>query len=78
MSTTLQIERETFANHLAGFLREGKQGKFVLIDGGDVHGVWTSIDEALGAGYRKFELEPFLIKLVTEHEEPVYFSRNVR
>ena len=76
----MALERElaTFQRELAGLLADpAKRGKFALVHGDAVDSVWPTVDAALDAGYDRFGLEPFLVKEVTEHEEPRYFSRNI-
>jgi hypothetical protein len=80
MGTAVALEREleTFRRELSRLLAEGKGGKFALIVGDQVDSEWPSREEALQAGYDRFDLAPFLVKEITEHEEPLYFSRNVK
>ena len=40
-------------------------------------GVWDTVEEALDAGYSRFGLDVFLAQKITDHEKPVYFSRNL-
>jgi hypothetical protein len=56
---------------------EGNQGRYALVHGDEVDSVWGTADAALSAGYDKFGLEPFLVKEITEHETPRFFSRNI-
>jgi hypothetical protein len=58
-------------------LVEGCRGKYGLVHGDRVDSVWDGKDQALEAGYERFGLEPFLVKEITDHEEPRFFSRNV-
>jgi hypothetical protein len=75
---SLERELETFRRELPNLLRDpANHDKFALIHGDTLHGVWPTVDDALTAGYDKFQLEPFLVKEVTEHERPRHFSRNV-
>lgn len=74
----LERELETFRRELPRLLAEGGQGAFALIAGDSVDSTWPSREEALQAGYDRFGLGPFLVKEVTEHERPIYFSRNVK
>jgi hypothetical protein len=75
----LEKELETFRRELAALLSDpASRGRFALVRGDSVAGVYSDFDAALNAGYEKFGLEPFLVKEVTEHEEPRYFSRNLR
>lgn len=77
----LERELELFARELPGLLADpANHGKYVLI-GGDppaVAGVYATVDEAIAAGYEKFELAAFLARQIREREEVHYFSRAVR
>lgn len=79
MNMALEQELETFQKELPNLLQnEANRGKFVLIHGESVQGVWDTFEKALEEGYDKFGLEPFLVKEITEHEEPRFFSRNLK
>lgn len=73
---TLERELEIFQRELPRLLVEGQAGKHVLIHGDLVDSVWPTWEEAVEAGYERFELEPFVVKLIAEHE-PIYFPRAV-
>ena len=79
MAVALEKELETFHRELPALLADSaRRGKFVLIHGDSVADCFPTFDEALAAGYERFGLAPFLVKEVTEHEKPRYFSRNLR
>lgn len=50
-------------------------GKFVLIKGEKVAGLFDTYGDALAAGYEQFRLEPFLVKQISLVEEALQFSR---
>ena len=50
-------------------------GKFVLIKGDKVAGIFDSYRDALMAGYAQFQLEPFLVKQIAVVEKVLQFSR---
>ncbi len=55
------------------------RGTFALVHGDCVEAVtFPTFEDALAARYAKFELEQFMVKGVTDHEEPKYFSRKIR
>ena len=58
-------------------LADSHDGKFVLIQGEEVAGVFVTREEAIAAGYERYGKEPFLAKHVAAAEKPVFFSRNV-
>jgi hypothetical protein len=79
MAVALEKELDAFQRQLPALLADpANKGRFALVSGETVEGLYPTFDEALGAGYDKFGLNPFLVKEVTDHEEPRYFSRNLR
>jgi hypothetical protein len=74
----LERELETFQRELPGLLQTaGNRGKYALVHGDKVDSLWPSVDKALAAGYQRFGLESFLVRVVTDAEGSSYFSRNV-
>jgi hypothetical protein len=69
----LERELQTYQRKLPELL--GRKGHFVLIQGDTVAGVWNTYKEALEQGYAHFELTPFLVKRIEEHE-PVHYVRH--
>jgi hypothetical protein len=68
-------ERATYEAHKTELLKD--EGKFVLIRGGEIAGIWPSFEAALEAGYERFGPVAFMVKLITA-VEPVYpVSRDV-
>jgi hypothetical protein len=55
----------------------GDEGKFVLIKGDDVVGVWETYADALKEGYQKFQLEPFMVKRIEAVERVQRFTRGL-
>ena len=79
MVVALEQELETFSRELPTLLADPTaRGKFVLIHTDTVAGLYPTFEAALSVGYDRFGLAPFLVKQVVEHEEPRYFSRNIR
>jgi hypothetical protein len=76
MSAPLERERQTYEEKKTELLA-GAAGKYVVIHGDQVIGVWDTQDDALRAGYERFGLEPFLVKQVTEVEPVHYFTRDI-
>ena len=72
---TLERELETFRRLLPHFLHQ--QGKYMLVQGEQVAGVFGSWEEASKAGHARFGLASFLIKKIEETETPVvtFFGR---
>jgi hypothetical protein len=72
----LKTELETYKNQLSQQLA-GSEGKFVLISGSDVLGVYDTYQDALAAGYEKLGLKPFLVKKVSSIEAISFFTREL-
>jgi hypothetical protein len=73
----LELELETYRNRLPDLL--DREGKFVLIHGSAIVGVFDTREEALYAGYEHCGFAiPFLIKQIVANERPQFFNRNVR
>jgi hypothetical protein len=78
MTVALERELDVFHRELPRLLQNKEnRGKYVLIHGDDVEGVYPSMDDALSAGYERFGLDVFLVKLIADDEEPQFFARNV-
>lgn len=74
---TLEQERETY-NRLKPLLVKYYAGKFVLIQGSRIYGIYPSFEEAVGKGYDVLGLNTvFLVKEILEVEPIAYFSRDV-
>ncbi len=72
---TFARELETFERHHESLLRDAP-GKFVLIRGGELAGVWDRYEDALKAGYERYKLNPFLVKRVERQEHAETFTRD--
>lgn len=72
---SLEKELETFAKALPGSLSE--QGKYILIQGESVAGIFDTYQDALKIGYESFGLTPFLVKQILAVEQVHCFSRDL-
>lgn len=72
--TNLDIELNTYRETLPALL--GQIGKYVIIKGTSVVGVYDSYEDALKVGYEKFKLDPFLVKRIAPAEQISYFTRD--
>jgi hypothetical protein len=70
-----QQELETYKSRLPDLA--ANEGKFALISGKDVVGIFDSYADALKAGYEKLDLRPFLIKQISTVEHISFFSRSL-
>jgi uncharacterized protein with PIN domain len=73
MSTVLQKEVETYLAEKEELVARG-EGKFVLIKGEQVVGLFESQGDALQEGYRRFGKGPFLVKQILAVDLPVPFA----
>lgn len=73
MGTALKIEIETYQQHLPQLLSD--EGKYALVHGQDLEGVFDTYADALKAGYEKHGLKPFLVKRISAVETVAYFTR---
>jgi len=73
----MELERElqTYQRELKNYLKE--KGKFILIRGDQVVGVWENEEEAVEAGDQLFPLEPFLVKEIQEVEQPRFIPYDI-
>ncbi len=71
----LQKELETYQRELPNLL--GDAGKYVLIRGDQLHGVWSTYEDAIQEGYRLFNLEPFLVRQISAMEQVFYTTKDV-
>jgi hypothetical protein len=62
----LQDEVDTYARHLPELLQH--QGKFVLIKGAEVAGIFDSYRDAVTAGDQRFKPVSFLVKRISVME----------
>jgi hypothetical protein len=68
-SDPLAEEVSTYEAHVPVWA--DREGQFVLIKGREVLGFYPRYEEALEAGYDRFEASQFLVKQILMHE-PVY------
>jgi hypothetical protein len=71
----LQKEVETYNAKLPELL--GSIGKFVLIRGDQVEGIYDTYADALKIGYERFKLEPFFVKQIAPAEKIQFFTREL-
>jgi hypothetical protein len=71
----LEKELETYKKKLPEL--KAHEGKFVLIQGETVVDFYSSYDDALKEGYKRFGLTPFLVKQVSAVEPVFYVTRPV-
>jgi hypothetical protein len=73
---TLVTELETFAAHRDELVAAG-EGKYALVHGQEVVGVYDTEGDAIRQGYTQFGNVPFLVKHVVQVEVPERFVSNL-
>jgi hypothetical protein len=71
----LEREIKTYKDKLPEL--QASEGKFVLISGDTVSGIFDSYQDALAAGYERFGMTPFLVKQISMVEVLASFTRDV-
>jgi hypothetical protein len=71
----LQRELDTYHAKLPELL--SSVGKFVLIHGDSVEGVYDTYADALKIGYERFKLQPFMVKQIAPSEQIQFFTREL-
>jgi hypothetical protein len=74
-SPSLQKEIDTYTAKLPELV--GSAGKFVLIKGDSVEGIYDTYADALKIGYERFKLEPFMVKQIAPAEQVQFFTREL-
>ena len=72
MTQILDAEIKTYEQQRDNLLGTS-EGKFVLIRGGQVAGIFDSKMDAIAAGYQQFGNVPFLVKQIVKIETPQNF-----
>lgn len=70
----LDKEVETYKRLLPTLL--DRTGKYALIKGDELAGVWDTYADAIQAGYDRFGLTGFMVKQILPFEPVHYFTRN--
>ena len=71
----LEAEQATYDRELPRLLAQ--TGKYVVIGGSEVVGVYDTYEDALKVGYARFKLDSFLVKQVTLVDRVQRFSRDI-
>jgi hypothetical protein len=67
-ASPLQHEWNCYRRAVARLLAEGHAGRFVLIKGEVIVGIWNTEAEAETVGLQKYLLQPFLVHRIQERE----------
>ena len=69
----LEKELETYRAKVHELIAD--QGKFVLIHGEQVVDTFSAYEDAMKEGYKRFSLQPFLVKQIQSTEQIHFISR---
>jgi hypothetical protein len=75
LNQELQVYRLQLIDMLG--VNDVNEGKYVVIKGMDVLGIFETYESALDHGYDHCGLTPFLVKRIERNESILYFSRPV-
>jgi hypothetical protein len=73
---TLKMELETYEKHKERLIAES-DGRFVVIRGENILGVYDTYEDALEAGYEKAGLNQFLVKKIQRVDQVHFFTRDI-
>ncbi len=65
-------EWDFFRRELPRLLAEGHEGKFVLVKGEEIIGLFPTEDDAVRVGYAKFLPESFLVEAIRTEERILF------
>jgi hypothetical protein len=66
--SVLYQEYTTYRRELPRLLQEGHEGKFILIKGDTIIGLYSTHDEAVDEGRRRYLLKGFVVHPIREYE----------
>ena len=75
MKNPLQQELETFERLKDQLLQD--EGKFAVISGKELLGVYSTYDDALQIGYERYNLTPFLVKKISAVGLANFLTRHI-
>lgn len=67
-------EWKTFRAALPGLLAEGHDGKFALVKGDQIIGVFATLDEGVRAGRERYLMQPFMVQPIRTWEPMLRLS----
>jgi hypothetical protein len=68
--SSIAQEWDVYRREVGRLLAEGHEGKFVLIKGDEIVGIYPTHEEAERAGYERFVVVPFLVQQILT-EQPL-------
>ena len=77
-NSPLYQEWEFYRREVGRLLAEGQDGRFVLIKGEEIIGIWDTAEEAEALAYHKYPMQPCLIQQVRSREPLIRLSSRAR
>jgi hypothetical protein len=71
-------EVQTFRRELPRLLAEGHEGKWALIQGSEIIGLYATLEEGYRLGRAKLLLQPFIVQPVRERQLLIRTSEHLR
>lgn len=65
---TLAEEWETYRREVGRLLAEGNEGRYILIKGSEIIGIWATQKEAFAAADQRFPLQSYFVRQILERE----------
>lgn len=65
-------EWETYRREVGRLLADGNEGRYILIKGKEIIGIWQTQKEAFVAADQRFPLQPYLVHQIKERERLLY------
>lgn len=77
VSTPMSLEKELETYKQRFSEMKEHEGKFVLIHGDEVVDFFAAYEDAIKAGYQRFNMDPFLVRQVNAVEQILHVTRAV-
>jgi hypothetical protein len=74
----LAVEWETYRREIGRLLAEGQEGKFALIKGEEIIGIYDTWDEARRVGLEKYLLQGHMVRPILSREPVIRGPLSVR
>lgn len=71
----LEKELATYKDRLSEMKEH--EGKFVLIHGDEIVDYFAAYEDAIKAGYQRFNLEPFMVRQINAVEQVLHVTRHI-
>jgi hypothetical protein len=69
-------EWELYLREVGRLLAEGNEGRYILIKGDHIIGIWDTQKEAFAAADQRFPLQPYFVRQIQERERLLYMIQH--